>query len=80
MGTLAILEDNLLEYEVIYEGDSVPGWRNASVDFPGTYRFFVIEGQRGGFVMDQDQGDLSIDNLLLDIGNCKGKSYGLYEY
>ena len=52
---------------------SEPGWQNASVILQPGVKRFIVEGIRGGRTVEEDLGDLAIDNFRLELGACISK-------
>ena len=48
------------------------GWHEMKLDIPGEWRRFVIEASRGGRTVEEDEGDISVDDFTLELSRCAG--------
>ena len=48
-------------------------WYNTSTTIPHSFSYFVFEATRGGQSMEEDEGDIAIDDVFLYIGQCEGE-------
>ena len=55
---------------VAAENENFVEWRTGEAQFQAHSRFFTITAVRGGNATDEDEGDISIDDLNYFIGSC----------
>ena len=51
-------------------GTSFSLWLKAEAELPPGSTLFVFEGTRGGMTINQDEGDLAIDSIWVNAGDC----------
>ena len=52
--------------------ESMDTWVRDSVTVPNDTTGFIFEASRGGYSLEDDVGDIAIDNLEVENGPCEG--------
>ena len=46
-------------------------WFRKNANLAARYKFFTIEAIRGGRTVEEDQGDICMDNFVIELGRCR---------